>query len=229
MTPLLVLTPGTQHTICWLTPRRLIEEIRYSVLKKDQAQAFTEYLNTIDEDIKWMTEGEVQQELEVADMGKKVEWCLAFLDTLSVINDNGTIRTREFRKATHTDLYLNFDNNHPLEYKWSVVRTLTHRARFIVRILGKGMRSSIFWPGVNLLGVMMIGAHRRWTPLIQEPGQWIITSYCPYTAGQSVYYTTWLWWWLPRKNPVRSHGYNPHTEYQYPLLTTWIPVNPASG
>ena len=28
MTPLLVLTPGTQHTICWLTPRRLIEEIR---------------------------------------------------------------------------------------------------------------------------------------------------------------------------------------------------------
>ena len=29
MTPLLVLTPGMQHTICWLTPRRLIEEIRY--------------------------------------------------------------------------------------------------------------------------------------------------------------------------------------------------------
>ena len=28
---MLLLTPGTQHTICWLTPRRLIEEIRYSI------------------------------------------------------------------------------------------------------------------------------------------------------------------------------------------------------
>ena len=109
----------------------------YTVLKKDQAQAFTEYLNTIDEDIKWTTEGEVEQEIEVEDMEKKVERCLAFLDTLSVINDDGTIRTRVFRKATHTDQYLNFDSNHPLEHKRSVVRTLTHRARSIVSDLGE--------------------------------------------------------------------------------------------
>ena len=109
----------------------------YTVLKKDQAQAFTEYLNTIDEDIKWTTEGEVEQEIEVEDMEKKVERCLAFLDTLSVINDDGTIRTRVFRKATHTDQYLNFDSNYPLEHKRSVVRTLTHRARSIVSDLGE--------------------------------------------------------------------------------------------
>ena len=51
------------------------------VLKKDQAETFTEYLNTIDNDIKWTTEGEVHQEVEVEDMEKKVERCLAFLDT----------------------------------------------------------------------------------------------------------------------------------------------------
>ena len=28
--PMLLLMPDTQHTICWLTPRHLIEEIRYS-------------------------------------------------------------------------------------------------------------------------------------------------------------------------------------------------------
>ena len=37
----------------------------HTVVKEVQAQAFTEYLNTIDDDIKWMTEGEVQQEIEV--------------------------------------------------------------------------------------------------------------------------------------------------------------------
>ena len=88
----------------------------YTVLKKDQSQVFTEYLNTIDDDIKWTTDGEVQQEIEAGDMEKKVERCLAFLDTLSVINDDGTICTRVFRKATHTDQYLNFNSNHPLEH-----------------------------------------------------------------------------------------------------------------
>ena len=109
----------------------------YTVLKKGQAESFTEYLNTIDDDIKWTTEGEVHKEVEVEDMGKKVERCLAFLDTLSVINEDGTIRTRVFRKETHTDQYLNFDSNHPLEHKRGVVRTLTHRARSIVSDLGE--------------------------------------------------------------------------------------------
>ena len=84
-----------------------------------------------------MTEGEIHQEVEVEDMEKKVERCLAFLDTLSVINEDSTIRTRVLRKETHTDQYLNFESNHPLEHKRGVVRTLTHRARSIVSDLGE--------------------------------------------------------------------------------------------
>ena len=51
------------------------------------------------------------------------------------MNDDGTIRTRVFRKATHT--YLNFDSNHPLEHRRGVLRILTHRARSIVSDLGE--------------------------------------------------------------------------------------------
>ena len=93
---------------CW---KRYVDNT-YPVLKKDKDKTFTEFLNTIDDDIKWTTEGEVHQEAEVEDMEKNVEQCLALLDTLSVINEDSAICTRVFRKETHTDQNLNFDSNH---------------------------------------------------------------------------------------------------------------------
>lgn len=45
----------------------------YTVLKKEQAQAFTDYLNTIDDDINWTTEGEIEEKVEMEDTDTKVE------------------------------------------------------------------------------------------------------------------------------------------------------------
>ena len=73
----------------------------YTVLQKDQAQNFIDYLNTVDDDIKW-TEGEEVKEVEVEGLENKTERGLAFLDTLSIMNENGSIKTRVHRKQKHT-------------------------------------------------------------------------------------------------------------------------------
>ena len=86
----------------------------------------------MDEDIKLTAEGEVLKEVEVEGLENKMERGLAFLDTLSVINEDGSIKTRVYRKETHTDQYLNFQSNHPLEHNRGVVNTLAYRARTVV-------------------------------------------------------------------------------------------------
>ena len=45
----------------------------YTVLQKDQAQNFIGYFNTVDDDIKWTTEGEVVKEVEVKGLENKTE------------------------------------------------------------------------------------------------------------------------------------------------------------
>ena len=106
------------------------------MLKKALAQDFTDYLNTVDDDIKWTTEGETTTELaatsDVGDQGSRSERTLAFLDTVTVVREDGEIRTRVFRKETHTDQYLNFKSNHPLEHKRGVINTLMNRADIVV-------------------------------------------------------------------------------------------------
>ena len=63
----------------------------------------------------------------------RVEKALAFLDTWNVVESDGSISTKVSRKDTHTDQYLNFDRNHPLEHKKGVVRTLMNSADRLVR------------------------------------------------------------------------------------------------
>ena len=65
-------------------------------------------------------------------MENRMERGLAFLYTLSVINEDGTIKTRVYRKNTHIDQYLNFQSNHHLEHKRGVVKTLAYRAKTVV-------------------------------------------------------------------------------------------------
>ena len=57
---------------------------------------------------------------------------LPYLDVKLIVNPDGSIRLKIYRKETHTDQYLMFDSHHPVEHKLSVVRTLLGRNEAIV-------------------------------------------------------------------------------------------------
>ena len=90
----------------------------YTVLKKDQAQAFTEHLSTIDFMMTWSGQGKGKYNKNFKTKAWKRKW----RDACSVINKDKTIHTKVFRKETHTDEYLNLNINHAMEHKRSVVR-----------------------------------------------------------------------------------------------------------
>ena len=101
----------------------------FTVMKRCYTDEFSRFINSVDSNIQWTTEGETITSSENAG---PTERKLPFLDTLNIVEESGTIKTKVFRKDTHTDQYLNFDSNHPLEHKRGVVRTLMNRAKCVV-------------------------------------------------------------------------------------------------
>ena len=93
---------------------RYVDDV-HSATRKDQVNKLQEYLNCIDPQIKFT------MELQGTDG-------LPFLDTLTKPTPN-SIESTVYRKLTHTDRYLDFNSNHPISAKLSVIHTLIHRAK----------------------------------------------------------------------------------------------------
>ncbi len=90
----------------------------FTVLHPCFIAEFTRHIISIDPHIQFTIEQEVESHL-------------SFLNTI-VIRKKGALKVRVYRKPTHTDQHLNWDINHPLEHKRSVVRTLLRRADKLV-------------------------------------------------------------------------------------------------
>ena len=109
------LTTAPHPPIWWY---RYVDDT-HTKLKKHHAQEFTDFLNSIDPDIKFTTEEEENRSL-------------SFLDTLTSVKPDGSLKVSIYRKATHTDQYLSFLSNHPLQHKIGVIQTLYNRAETVI-------------------------------------------------------------------------------------------------
>ena len=104
--------PSSPTLIKWWF--RYVDDV-HSATRKDQVNKLQEHLNSIDPHIKFTIE------LPGTDG-------LPFLDTLTKPTSN-SIESTVYRKPTRTDRYLDYNSNHPISAKLSVIHTLTHRAK----------------------------------------------------------------------------------------------------
>ena len=91
----------------------------FTILQSSQKTSFLEHLNSIDEPIQFTNE----------DAGN--DGSIPFLDVLIIPDEEGNLKTTVYRKPTHMDLYLQWDSNHTVSSKYSVVGSLQHRASTI--------------------------------------------------------------------------------------------------
>ena len=91
----------------------------FTIIQSSQKTSFLKHLNSIDEHIQFTGEESRQ------------DGSIPFLDILIIPDEDGSLKTTVYRKATHTDLYLQWDTNHTVSTKYSVVGSLHHRAKTI--------------------------------------------------------------------------------------------------
>ena len=89
----------------------------FVILQQSQKVESLHHINSVDTSINFTTE-ETRQ-----------DGSIPFLDTLVKPQEDGTLTTSIYWKPTHTDLYLQWDSHHNLACKYSVINTITHRAK----------------------------------------------------------------------------------------------------
>ena len=78
---------------------------------------FVAYLNSIDPNIKWTHEVEKNSIISFLD-----------IDVLVHREKDGEFTTSVYRKSSHSDRYLHFSSDHPLQQKISGLQSLKYRA-----------------------------------------------------------------------------------------------------
>ena len=89
------------------------------IQKQAQKQVFLDHINNIDPAIKSTVEG------------TQGNGAIPFLDTLVTPLADRSLSIKVYCKPTHTNQYLQWDSHHSPSAKYSVIDTLTHRAKVV--------------------------------------------------------------------------------------------------
>ena len=102
-------------------PRHWIRYVddTFVIQREDQKQIFLDHINKTDPVIKLTIEGN-QENRDIP-----------FLDTLVKPETNNSLSITIYRKPMHTNQYLQLDSYHNCTAEYSVVSTLTHRAKVV--------------------------------------------------------------------------------------------------
>ena len=122
----------------------------FVIIEEQYISEFHQHINQIDPHIKFTIEEEKNNSLP-------------FLDVLITRSDEGKLSTNIYRKATHTNQYLNFTSNHHLQHKRSVVRSLLHRANEIISNEEEKQKEI-----KNIQQVLKANAYKPWMMKIPE-------------------------------------------------------------
>ena len=91
----------------------------FVIQKEVNKQNFLQHINSVDPAIQFTVED------------TKEDGTIPFLDTIVKPDTDGKLSTTVYRKPTHTDQYLQWDNHHHLSAKCSVISTPIHRAKTV--------------------------------------------------------------------------------------------------
>ena len=88
----------------------------FVIHKEANKQGFLQHINSVDPAIRFTVED------------NKEDGSIPFLDSIVKPEVDGSLSISVYRKPTHTDQYLQWDSNHHLSAKFSVIQTLSHSA-----------------------------------------------------------------------------------------------------
>ena len=91
----------------------------FVIPKKVNKKDFLQHINSADLAIRFTVED------------NKEDGSIPFLDTIVKPEADGSLSITAYRKPTHTDQYLQWDSHHHLSAKFSVINTLSHKAKTV--------------------------------------------------------------------------------------------------
>ena len=89
----------------------------FVIHKEVNKQDFLQHINSVDPAIKFTVED------------NKEDGSIPFLDIIVKSEADGSLSITVYRKPTHTNQYLQWDSHHNLSAKFSVISTLSHKAK----------------------------------------------------------------------------------------------------